>query len=169
MTMQQATHPLDAPFEDLKFQLPCNGKTYTVTVEYLHSQPLYAGLMMFSLEHMPPEEIDPMFADFHKHEKKAFRDLEKHLTKLWEPIEAPWAVLTPVPDQRSREFRYGQRLSLRLCAAVLESQDAGFPLAGEMDYSQARIIYTAMQSEGLLPQRIRSLIDWEQAARPCSF
>jgi len=78
---------------------------------------------------------------------------------------------TPAPC-RGR-LSAGERLFGRLCAAILRSWDDFFPRMcrdekGESpaDYSEACVIYAIGRSEGLLPERLRSRISWEDVARP---
>lgn len=162
-------NPLDVSFEQLSFRLPCNGRTYTVTVGHICSQPLDEGLLEHS--YMDPEEWADWLQDMREEELGRIEELRQHLTAMWGREE--WTVLTPPPHHADAAFQSPERLFGRLCAAIFRSWDDFFPTPyrdemGESsaDFSEACVIYAVGRSEGLLPERIRREISWEDVARP---
>lgn len=164
--------PLDTPLAE--FRLSSNGRVYTVHVERIHCQPLNFGLYMWS--YMDPEDCPKDLQEHRRGELKTIKRLEAGLSRAWPYWKKP-TLLTPVPDWRSRELQDPARWQGNLCAATLCSHDDFFPVPyrgddGDetpADYSEAHVLYTTLLGEGLLPERIRNLIDWETVARPAVF
>ena len=165
-------HPLDTPLA--AFPLNSNGRIYTVTVERLHSQPLYDGMLEWSF--MDPEDWADELAEYHREELERTERLATTLALVWPRWESP-VLLTPPPDWRKPEFQHPARWQGTLWAATLRSLDDFFPVPYResdgtqrpAEYSEADVIYATRLGEGPLPARIRSGIEWEQIARPTVF
>lgn len=164
-------NPLDVPFGQLVFPLPpCKGRLYTVAVEQFCSRPLHAGLLEHSYQDPTDDPIvEDLLLEMWQEELDQIQDLKERLAAMWGARE--WTVVTPPPEVAAAEFQRGERLFGRLCAAVLRSWDGLFPslYRGEdgerpADYSEAFVIYATDRSEGLFPERVRSLIAWEDVA-----
>ena len=161
-------NPLDVPFEELAFRLPCNGRVYTVAIERFVTLPLHDGLL--EQAYMDPEEWADELKELRDDEIGRIETLKGRLEALWGRRQ--WTVLTPPPHHADAAFQSPERLFGRLCAAVLQSTDDFFPrpyrgAGGDSpaDYSEACVIYAVGQSEGLFPERLRNQIAWEDVAR----
>jgi hypothetical protein len=159
---------LDVPFEELKFRLEGEGRSYLVEVRHLCSRSLNAGL----LEHcfMDPEEFSDWLEEFREKEQETLSAFTTILSRLWG--RSDWTLLSPIPRWDDPAFQAPERMFGRLCAAVLQSSDP-FPVPyrdedGEQpsDYAEACVVYLAGWSQGLLPESVRALIRWEDVARP---
>ena len=167
-----AADPLDTPFGE--FRLSSNGRIYTVFVERIHCEPLNHGLYEWS--YMDPEDCPEELQDHRQRELRTIERLEVGLSFAWPHWKTP-TLLTPPPDWRSPELQDPARWQGNLCAAILCSHDDFFPVPYRdddgveqpADCSEAHVVYTTLLGEGLLPERIRSIIDWERVARPAVF
>lgn len=167
-----APGPLDTPFGE--FRLSSRGRVYTVFVERIHCQPLNDGLHEWS--YMEPEEWRKELEQHRQDELETLERLKAGLALSWPNWSAP-TVLTPTPDWHSRELQNAARWQGNLCAAILCSHDDFFPVPYRgadgvetpADYSEAYVVYTTLLGEGVLPERIRNIIDWEGVARPALF
>ncbi len=143
-------------------------------VERIHCQPLYHGL--YEWDYMDPEDCAEELEEYRRNELQTIDRLGAGLSLAWRGWEAS-TLLSPPPDWRSHEFQSAARWQGKLCAATLVSHDGFFPVPYRdadgverpAECSEANVVDATLLGEGLLPERIRKIIDWEKVARPMVF
>jgi hypothetical protein len=136
------------------------GLPYNLHLEYLWWQSLNVGLLEYSLDdHETLREITE-------------ESIDALMSRLVSPLpnRERWSLITPVPTYDDDESCRHDVVRGRLCAGVLRSYDDYFPGLDEPDswnyYSEANLVWITRRGEGILPPRVRALIDWEEVATP---
>ena len=151
---------LETGIEELRLGVSsADGLPYNLHLQTLWWQVLNPGLLEYSfdepefLREITEEEVDALM---------------NRLGSLF-PNRDRWTLVTALPTYEDAESRTHEAVQGRLCAGVLRCYDDYFPGLEDLEtydyYSEANLVWITRKGEGLLPSRVRALIDWEAVAK----